>query len=157
VLSEEAERQAHVVVSFPELGLDLVADEEGQATFDLSRGPPSEGDVPAGARAEPYRDAWAGVSAVVRRPLASRRLPPGRETVLTVPIRAGEERPENRVLCRHEGGTLTVTVEDESVSSPTLLVAKGPEVEPLLLSLRSGGDRRLKLAAGGVLTVRLYE
>lgn len=159
VLSEQAERQAHVVVSFPELGLDLVADEEGQATFDLSKGPPSEADVSAGAQAEPYRDAWAGVSAVVRRPLASGRLPPGRETVLTVPARAGAsgERPENRVLCRREGGTLTVTVEDESASSPTLLVAEGPEVEPLLLPLRSGGDRQRKSAAGEVLTVRLYE
>lgn len=120
--------------------------------------------MPTGAQAEPYRDAWAGVSAVVRRPLASGRLPPGGETVLTVPAWPGasEERPENRVLCRRKDGTLTVTaenrdtIENREAPSPTLLAAEGPGPEPLLLSLRAGRSPRREVTADGVLTVRLH-
>lgn len=159
VLSEQAERRAHVVVSIPELGLNLITDEEGQTTFNLPKGTPSKGDTPTEACAEPYRDAWAGVSAVVRRPIASWRLPPDSEIVLSVGGQDGapEDRPGNRVLCRREDGVLTVTVEDEDAPSPTVLAAEGPEVPLFLLPLGPERNRRREGTTGGVLTVRLYE
>lgn len=71
VLAEPAGKRAHVVVSFPGLGLELIADQEGCRAFDL---PP-----------EISPEDWAGAQAVVRRPLVTRTVGPGEEAVLSLP------------------------------------------------------------------------
>ncbi|MFP4229343.1 MAG: hypothetical protein ACLFTE_11025 [Salinivenus sp.] len=151
VMAEPKRRQAHVVVSFPELGLHLATDEDGRATFSL----PTNG-IPSPSASDAPSDPWAEISALVRRPVAVRRLPPDSTAVL-VPDASEPDAPEpNRLLCRYEHGTLTVTPADEDASQPAFLSVTEGEQPPALLSLRSSAPIQRAVPMGGPLTLRLY-
>ena len=151
VMAEPNEHQAHVVVSFPDLGLNLATDEDGRATFSL----PEDG-----ASSDPAPDApsapWTDPSAVVRRPVAVRRLLPGSKAPLVPSASMSKASASGRLLCRYEDGTLTATPSDEESPQPAFLSVTQREQPPALLSLRSGAPVRRTVSAGGPLTLRLY-
>jgi len=139
VLSDRDEQRAHACVSFPDFGLNLVADEKGRLTFDLPV------DI------EP--EAWGQATAVVRRPLATERLAPGDTKRVDGAFGGG-------VRCRWDEGTLSVALPGDGAGPlPSLMM-----VEPAA----DGGDRMLlRLAAGetiehdlpvdGEVRIRLYD
>lgn len=166
--SEETRREEpHVVVSFPELGRHIVTDEDGRASFALHTENEAESQVPN------PRERWSDVTAVVRRPVATETLPPGEKTIFSGP--AGDPPPtsisenedsgtgktgnesSSRLLCRREGGTLSITVNDENTEGFAFLAVTGPEDDPALISLRSGRPAPQALPHTESLTLRVYE
>ncbi len=160
ILSDDPERTAWAVVSFPELGLDLVTDEHGIATFDLP-----EHTAPG---------EWADVTALLRRPIVEARLHPGEETQLrsdsTAPregqsTSSGDRTPSTggpegtsdsapTVRCRLNEDRLEAKTQG---AGPALVVA-WPEgdVAPTLLHLRHG-DVATKVPQGEAVLLRAYE
>jgi hypothetical protein len=136
VLAEPPERRAHVVVSFPDLGLDLVADEEGRLTFDLPT--------------EIQPDQWADARAVVRRPVATRAVAPGGET--TVPVPSG-----GTLLGSRAEGVLTVEIESGGPGSPTFLTATPLTGSASLLRLQASMPQLCEVPPEAPLVLRLYE
>ena len=151
VMAESEAEQAHVVVSFPKLDLDLVTDAEGRATFSL----PPNGN-PEDAEPEAASHTWGQTAAVVRRPVATRRLADVEETV--IPARSSSGPAETSSLfCRREGKTLTVTPDDVASPPPPFLSVTTSGHTPLLLSLRSGSPVQQAVPTGDPLTLHLYE
>ena len=136
VLAEPPERRAHVVVSFPGLGLDLVADEEGRLTFDLP--------------AEIQPDQWADARAVVRRPVATRAVAPGAEA--TVPVPSG-----GTLLGARAEGLLMVGIESEGGDSPSLLTATPSTESARLLRLQGSTPQSCEVPPEAPLVLRLYK
>lgn len=136
VLAEPPERRAHVVVSFPDLGLDLVADEEGRLAFDLP--------------AEIQTNQWADARAVVRRPVATRAVAPGGET--TVPVPSG-----GTLLGSRAEDVLTVEIESGGHGSPTFLTATPLTGSASLLRLQASTSQSCEVPPEAPLVLRLYE
>jgi hypothetical protein len=138
VLSDRPEMQAHAVVSFPELDLDLATDSEGHLEFDLPTGTAPED--------------WAETSALVRSPVAEYRLPAGEDILLQGPDSA-------KVHCRLDEGTLKAQrLQFQGPSDSTallLLVAEQPDGDRTLLSLSTETPSRLDVTAE-TLHLRLY-
>jgi len=138
VLTDPPIRQAHVIVSFPDLGLDLVTDADGRRTFEL---PPEVGP-----------DEWEETVALVRRPVADRFLEPGSAASLDGPAGATTE-------CRYEDETLTVTLQGEEGNGGAALLTVEPvdKAGRILLRLRDREPERHTLPATEKLLIRLYE
>ena len=159
VLSDEPERKAWSIISLPELGLHLVAVENGIATFDLP-----EGSIPS---------EWAEATALVRRPVDESWLQPGEEAVLRP---SGENNPSDEsssdesnssgkdedeaLRCRFNEGRLVAEPGDSRL---TFLSAwpSGDQTEeedagPFLLSLGSG-EAACEVPVDGPLLLRAYE
>jgi len=137
VLTDPLAGQGHIIVSFPDLGLDLVTDEDGRRTFEL---PP-----------EVSSEEWKEAVAVVRRPVATRRLAP--ECTVTFDGASGAP-----VECRHEEGTLVVTVQTEGAGVPSLLTVEAADTDGrILLRLREGEAVRQSIPDSEELLLRLYE
>lgn len=137
VLSDRPEMQAHTVVSFPELDLDLATDSEGHLEFDLPTGT-APGD-------------WAETSALVRSPVAECRLPVAESATLRGP-------DKTKVRCRWEDGTLKaqqLTPQRPSDAAPLLLMTERPDVTRTLHSLSTETPSRLGVTAE-TLHLRLY-
>lgn len=145
--------EPHAVVSFPELGHDILTGEDGRAFFELH---PESGGAPV---AQGQLEQWSGTHAVVHRPVAAEELSPGEETILSLPLTDGPERrpdgPERRLLCRRKGRHLAVTIEGEA--APTFLAVSPSEEEPMLLSLRAGDLAPKDVSSKGPITLRLYK
>jgi hypothetical protein len=151
VMADPKARQAHVVVSFPELGLNLATNEDGRATFSL----PTNG-TPSPSAPDASSGPWTETSAMVRRPVAVRQLPSDSEAILAPDSSTSDASESTRLLCRYEDNTLTATPADEDASQPTFLSVTEPEQPPALLSLRSAPPIRRAVPTGGPLTLRLY-
>lgn len=139
VLSDPPEGQSHVVVSFPDLGLDLVTDAEGRLTFDLPRGVgPTE---------------WNDASAVVRRPVATGRLMPESTRYL-------DGNQGTHLRCTWEDETLTVSQEDAATGSALSLLTTEPANEPTSRTLHRLDEdpsvHHVSRTEGG-LVLRVYE
>jgi len=151
VIADSKGQQAHVVVSFPELDLNLATDEDGRATFSLpTNGEPSQSASDASALP------WAETSATVHHPVAVRRLPPDSEALLVPDSSTAAAPKSHRLLCRYEHGILTAMPADEEAPRPAFLSVTEPEQPPVLLSLRDDVPVRRTVSAGGPLTLRLY-
>jgi hypothetical protein len=138
VLADSPSKQAHVIVSFPDFGLDLVTDEDGRQTFEL----PTESDS----------DRWSDANAVVRRPVAIQRVEHGS----TISLEGGSGA---HVQCRYVEETLSVTVQEESnSSSPSLMTAEpvGTGARTLLRLLQHEPVRH-SVDADDDLLLRFYE
>jgi hypothetical protein len=135
-LAEPPARRAHVVVSFPDLGLDLVTDEEGRRAFDL----PSEIEA----------DQWCEARALVRQPVATGRVDPASTVTLDLPS-------GGPLHCRRKGGTLTAWLEGEEATGPSLMTVTRPEAAPHLLRLQGSSPRQCTVDGEASLTLRLYE
>ena len=136
VLDESPERQAHVIVSFSGLGLNLVTDEEGRLVFDLP--------VDIGA------DQWVEARAVVRRPVSTQPvLPDGMETIS---LPSGEV-----VRARRKDDLLTVALEDGGPGRPTFVTAKSPSGPALLFRLDTSVEQDRDVSPEAPVTVRVYE
>lgn len=138
VLSDASERQAHTVVSFPGLGLDLVTGENGQLAFDL----PPEIDP----------DEWEKATAVVRRPLDTKTIASGETVTLdgpsVVPVR-----------CRWAEGTLRASATAGEASVPSFLTLDpigGEGDDPVLLRLRGEEAVQMDVPTQDECYVRLY-
>ena len=136
VLANPPARRAHVVVSFPDLGIDLVADAEGRRAFDL----PSEIGVAQ----------WAEARALVRRPVATEEVEPS--STATVDLPSG-----GMFQCRRQAGTLTASIEAEGAVGPSLLTVGGPDRSPRLLHLQYSSPAECTVSGEGELRLRLYE
>ena len=136
VLADPPERGAYVVVSFRELGIDLVADAQGRRAFDL----------PSNVSPEQ----WADARAVVRRPIATAEAAPSATTVVPLPGR-------ERVRCRRRGEALEASVEAAGEQRAALLAATSPNGSPMLLRLQSGAPARGTVDPASSLTLRVYE
>jgi hypothetical protein len=136
VLAEPPARRAHVVVSFPDLGLDLVTDEEGRLEFGL----------PANVTAEQ----WADARAVVRCPVATGELAPSSSATLSLPS-------GGTVRCRRDTGTLSATPKTGDVAPPSLLTVSGTEAAPHLLRLYAGEAAEHEAETASALILRVYE
>lgn len=135
VLSEPAERRAHVVVSFPELGLDLVADEDGRRAF----------DVPPGISPED----WAETQAIVRKPIATRTIGPGEDATLALP-------GGGTLLGEREGETLRVALESHGADVPSRFTVTTPD-RPVSLCRLGEAPSEWEIPSEGALTLRVYE
>lgn len=153
--------EAHAVVSFPELGRDIVTDGEGRASFDLAGIDDGPGDLAQGSLKK-----WAEVSAVVRRPVAATELRPSETATLpeTDPssregsssVDPSVEEMSSRVICRHRGDQLGVTLEREDSGGPVLLGVSSPEGGAFLVSLRTGTPAPVPVPDERRLVLRLY-
>ena len=135
VLSDPPEQRAHVVVSFPEFGLDLVADEEGRRAFDV---PP-----------EVSPEQWAEAQAVVRRPVATRVLRPKEETA--VPLASGGTLVGKRMEER-----LIIKVEPQEADGPALLTVTSSD-RPARLFWLDGPSLECDTSPESPLVLRVYE
>lgn len=136
VLDEFSERQAHVVVSFPGLRLDLVADGEGHLAFDL----PADVGV----------DQWAEARAVVRRPVSAQPVLP--DETETISLRSGKV-----VRARRKGELLTVALESSGAGPLTFATAKSPSGPARLLRFDASAERGCDVSPEASVTVRVYE
>jgi hypothetical protein len=135
VLTDPPEQRAHVVVSFPELGLDLVANEQGRLAFDL---PPDVGP-----------EQWNEVRAVVRRPVAREQLSPG--NVATLPLPSGTD-----LHCERDGGVITASAADDN-GAPTFVTVTPPDETPLLMRLGPGATAHRETDTEAPVILRVYE
>lgn len=137
VLTGASAGPAHAIVSFPELGMDLVTDADGRQTFAL----PSAVD----------RGDWEDAVAVVRQPVASRLLAPGSTVELGGPSGA-------TATCRFEDGALIVRLRTENEGVTALLTGEPAEGDGrLLLRLCDEGPERRSVSVDDPLRLRLYE
>lgn len=136
VLDESPERRAHVIVSFPDLELDLVADEEGRLAFDL----------PPGIDA----DEWARARAVVRRPIVTRSVAPGEREVITLPSGGA-------LRAKREEGFLRVGFENSAPDLPAFVTATPPSETARLLRLRASSPEDCEVPINVPITLRVYE
>ena len=135
VLAEPAEQRAHVVVSFPDLGLNLIADEEGRRAF----------DVPPGITPQD----WADTQAVVRRPLATRTIGPEEDMTLALP--GGET-----LLGKRTGKTLRVVLESHGSDAPSRFTITAPD-QPARLFRLGNAPSEWEVPSEAALTLRVYE
>ncbi len=137
VLADPPEQRAHVVVSVPDFGLDLVADEEGRATFALPMEVPSE--------------RWAEVHAVVRRPVAARAVAPDEEVVMHLPT-------GGTVLGEREGRVLRIVVESHDGSDvPSHLVVAPFDNPARLFRLNASSQLECDTLPEVPLMLRVYK
>lgn len=136
VLTGASADAAHVIVSFPALGLDLVTDGDGRRTFDLP--------------ADAGPGAWADAMAVVRRPVDRCTLHAGNTATLKGPAGIA-------VRCRYDGTTLAPTLHAEAPDASALLTAEpcGGDGR-LLLRLPDPDAPPRPLSAPDGLRLRLY-
>ena len=136
VLSEPPERREHVIVSFPEFGLDLVADEEGRLAFELPSDVSSE--------------QWTDARAVVRRPVSKKVVAPN-----------GDERipfaSDGTVRGRRDEDTLTVSIEGGGSDMPSVLTATPPDGIARLVRLDASVPQECDVPPDAPLVLRLYE
>jgi len=136
VLSEPPDLRAYAIVSFPEFGLDLVADEEGRLSFELPSDVSSE--------------QWTDSRAVVRRPVSKQVLTPnGDETIAFASDRT--------VRGRRDEGTLTVTIESGDSDVPSFLTATPPDGAARLLRPDASMPQECDVPPEASLVLRLYE
>ncbi|WP_103027362.1 hypothetical protein [Salinibacter altiplanensis] len=153
--------EAYAVVSFPELGRDILTDEEGRASFELRIGPEVEN------LRRSSLEKWTGISAVVRRPVASAEVRPKGTAMLPASGPPPEENSESedaprhgagaRLICRHHGARLSLSLGPAETDEPVLLGVSSPGADPFLVSLRSGAPEPAPIPSGKRLVLRLYE
>jgi hypothetical protein len=135
VLADPPEQRAHVVVSFPEFGLDLVADEEGRRAFDV---PP-----------EVSPEQWAEARAVVRRPVATRALGPSEDTA--IPLESG-----GTLVGKRLEEALKVEIESQGADALSLLTVTSPDRSVRLFWL-DGSSLKCEISPESPLVLRVYE
>lgn len=135
VLTERREHQAHVVVSFPKLGLNLATDEDGCRTFDL----PSQISP----------DRWASAQGMVRRPVDSAEVAAGSQATISL--------AEGEVLrAQREAEALALSLDaDREASRPVAVQRAG--TSPDLTWLSPAAPRRLGAETDRSVTVRVYD
>jgi hypothetical protein len=136
VLADPPSQRAHVVVSFPDFGLDLVVDDEGRRSFDL----PSEIDA----------EQWDEARALVRRPVAAGAVEPGSTT--TMDLSSG-----GTLHGRWHEDMLTVWLETDETAVPSFLAATSPDTSPHLLRLQTSSPVQCSVEGEHPLALRLYE
>lgn len=136
VLADPPERRAHVVVSFPDLDLNLVADEEGRTTFAMPTG------------ISPKQ--WAEVHAVVRHPVAARAVGPGEEVAVHLP-------DGSTLLGEREDEVLRVAVEPHGGSLPSHFTVASQDDSARLFRLRTSSPLECDASPEAPLMLRVYE
>ncbi len=136
VLADSSERRAHVVVSFPDLGFDLIADEEGRTTF----------AIPPGISLKQ----WAEAHAVVRHPVAARAVGPGEEVAVHLP-------DGGTLLGEREGRALTVAVEPHGGNVPAYLTVVPRDDSARLFRLSTSPPLECNTSPEAPLMLRVYE
>ena len=136
VLDKSPKRRAHVIVSFPDLGLDLVADEEGRLAFDL----PTDIDA----------DQWAEARAVVRRPVVTQSVAPDERQAISLP--SGEA-----LRARREDDRLKVAIGNGGPDRPAFVTASPPSGSVHLLRLDAPARQDCEVPSEAPLMLRVYE
>jgi hypothetical protein len=156
LLSSSEEEAAYTVVSFPGIRCDVMTDEDGRATFDLSS---SEGEHSTDPESLITR--WSNISAVVRRPVDSKNISPVEETVLMSrfpsTVDPFEDVEKSRVHCQRQSDTMTITIQGERDQALPHLGVTGPEGSSNVYSLRSACGVPQLVPGEGTIVLRLYQ
>jgi hypothetical protein len=134
VLSKVPAHQSHVVVSFPELELNLLTGDHGRRVFDL----PDHVDA----------EAWASASASVHRPVATARLASGEATTL-------DDRSGGAVHCARTDSMLTVTLAAHATASSMQVSVTAADGPSRLVSVSADAPAEVDVS-DGPLELRLY-
>jgi hypothetical protein len=144
ILSEDRRKYAHAIISLPDLAVDAVVDEKGQAIISLA------------GRLIPRN--WEGVKCVLRLPLGEVRINAGqlREASQENPFKGKIEDHEIKIVYSQDTLAIEADPFRSGARTSTLAVIGGPASGLIFVALQNGKGTCALPSLPIELTIRLY-